>query len=148
MYQITVNNETVFAIDSNELDNLDSIKSKENHYHILHNNISVNAQILNHNFRKKTYTVKVNNNVYDVEIKNELDLLITELGFSIGGTKQVNQIHAPMPGLILEIHVKEGQEVKEDDSLLIFEAMKMENVIKSPRDGIIKSIKVKTIRIL
>ena len=47
-----------------------------------------------------------------------------------------------MPGLILDIHVKEGQEVKEDDALLILEAMKMENVLTSPRDGIIKSISV------
>jgi biotin carboxyl carrier protein len=48
-----------------------------------------------------------------------------------------------MPGLILEIQVKEGQDVKEDDTLLILEAMKMENVIHSPREGIIKSINVK-----
>ncbi|MCL4125038.1 UNVERIFIED_CONTAM: hypothetical protein GTU68_001507 [Idotea baltica] len=45
-----------------------------------------------------------------------------------------------MPGLILEVKVKIGQEVKEDDPLLILEAMKMENVITSPRDGIIKSV--------
>jgi biotin carboxyl carrier protein len=47
-----------------------------------------------------------------------------------------------MPGLILEINIKEGQEVKENDALLILEAMKMENVINSPRDGIIKTIAV------
>ena len=51
-------------------------------------------------------------------------------------------IKAPMPGLILEINVKVGQEVKEDEPLLILEAMKMENIITSPRDGIIKSISV------
>ena len=47
-----------------------------------------------------------------------------------------------MPGLILEINVAQGQEVKEDDTLVILEAMKMENAINSPRDGIIKSINV------
>ncbi|MCL4140359.1 UNVERIFIED_CONTAM: hypothetical protein GTU68_048933 [Idotea baltica] len=45
-----------------------------------------------------------------------------------------------MPGLLLAINVEVGQNVKEDDSLLILEAMKMENVITSPRNGIIKSI--------
>ena len=45
--------------------------------------------------------------------------------------------------LILEINVLEGQDVKENEALLILEAMKMENVINSPRDGIIKSISVK-----
>jgi biotin carboxyl carrier protein len=47
-----------------------------------------------------------------------------------------------MPGLILSVDVKIGQEVKEDDSLLVLEAMKMENVLTSPRDGIIKSISI------
>ena len=48
-----------------------------------------------------------------------------------------------MPGLILEVSVEDGQEVKEGDALLILEAMKMENVITSPRDGKIKKIEVK-----
>jgi biotin carboxyl carrier protein len=48
-----------------------------------------------------------------------------------------------MPGLILEIRVKEGDAVSEDSPLLILEAMKMENVITSPREGVIKSISVK-----
>ncbi|MCL4125700.1 UNVERIFIED_CONTAM: hypothetical protein GTU68_028898 [Idotea baltica] len=47
-----------------------------------------------------------------------------------------------MPGLILDINVKVGQEVIEDDALLILEAMKMENVLTAPRDGMIKSITV------
>ena len=47
-----------------------------------------------------------------------------------------------MPGLILEINVEVGQEVVENDPLLILEAMKMENSFVSPRDGKIKSIAV------
>ena len=99
--------------------------------------------MLNSDFNKKRYSIKVNSNTYDVDINDDLDQLIADLGFEIGTTKQVNNIKAPMPGLILEINVSEGQEVKEDDALLILEAMKMENVITSPREGIIKSIKVK-----
>ncbi|GAL73027.1 biotin/lipoyl-containing protein [Jejuia pallidilutea] len=45
-----------------------------------------------------------------------------------------------MPGLILEINVKVGQEIQENDPLLILEAMKMENIITSPIDGVIKAI--------
>jgi biotin carboxyl carrier protein len=55
-------------------------------------------------------------------------------------TKQINAISA-YAGLILEISVIVGQ-TKENDSLLILEAMKMENSFLSPRDGIIKSISV------
>jgi biotin carboxyl carrier protein len=54
----------------------------------------------------------------------------------------VNAIKAPMPGLILEISVVVGQEVKENDNLIILGAMKMENSFLSPRDGVIKSISV------
>ncbi|MCL4139960.1 UNVERIFIED_CONTAM: hypothetical protein GTU68_044878 [Idotea baltica] len=48
-----------------------------------------------------------------------------------------------MPGLIIDISVTKNQEVKENQPLLILEAMKMENIITSPKDGIIKSISVK-----
>jgi biotin carboxyl carrier protein len=58
----------------------------------------------------------------------------------IDQTSQCDQ--STMPGLILEISVVVGQTVKENDSLLILEAMKMEIVFLSPRDGIIKSISV------
>ena len=64
------------------------------------------------------------------------------MGFEIGASKKVNDIKAPMPGLILEISVAVGDEVEENDQLLILEAMKMENVISSPRAGVIKSIAV------
>ena len=65
------------------------------------------------------------------------------MGFATTSAKIIGDIKAPMPGLILEISVKIGQEVKENDPLLILEAMKMENSITSPRDGIIKSILAK-----
>jgi biotin carboxyl carrier protein len=47
-----------------------------------------------------------------------------------------------MPGLILEINVSNGEEVKEGQALLVLEAMKMENTITSPKDGVIKYIGV------
>jgi biotin carboxyl carrier protein len=62
-----------------------------------------------------------------------LDLLIKELGFEVGLTKQ-NTIKAPMPGLILEISVIVGQVVKERMTVIV-EAMKMENSFLSPRMG-------------
>jgi biotin carboxyl carrier protein len=49
-------------------------------------------------------------------------------------------VDSPMPGNIWKILVKEGQEVKENDVLLILEAMKMENEITSPKDGVVTSI--------
>jgi len=142
MYKIKVNNSHSFDISKEDLEQLDTVETNANQFHVLENNGSIDASILTSDFNNKQYTVKVNNNTYQVDINNPLDQLISELGFEVGASKIVNDIKAPMPGLILEINVSEGQEVKEDDALLILEAMKMENVITSPRDGIIKSIKV------
>lgn len=144
MYKIKVNDSHSFDISKDDLDKLDMVETSSGQFHILQNNSSIKASILNSNFSKKNYSVKVNSNTYDVVINDSLDQQIISLGFEVGASKQVNSIKAPMPGLILEINIKEGQEVKENDTLLILEAMKMENVITSPRDGFIKSVKVNT----
>jgi biotin carboxyl carrier protein len=143
MYNVKVNANHSFNLSKEAMETLDAIETSTDNYHILQDNISTRASVLNSNFYQKAYTVKVNNNTYEVEINNALDQQIEALGFEVGKSKKVNDIKAPMPGLILEISVKEGDEVKEDDTLLILEAMKMENVITSPRDGIIKSVHVK-----
>ncbi|WP_179347835.1 acetyl-CoA carboxylase biotin carboxyl carrier protein subunit [Winogradskyella pacifica] len=143
MYKIKVNTSHTFEVTKESMDTLDVVETSNNHYHILQNNTPIKAEILSTDFNQKLYSIKVNNNTYDVDIYDALDQQIEALGFEIGASKQVNDIKAPMPGLILEINVKEGQEVKENDPLLILEAMKMENVINSPREGVIKSIQVK-----
>ncbi|WP_282043391.1 acetyl-CoA carboxylase biotin carboxyl carrier protein subunit [Winogradskyella flava] len=143
MYKIKVNSSHSFDVSKETMEALDAIETTSNNFHILKDNISEKATILDADFNKKQYVIKVNNNVYHVDINDALDQQIEALGFEIGASKKVNEIKAPMPGLILELSVAEAQEVKENDALLILEAMKMENVIHSPRDGVIKSISVK-----
>ena len=64
------------------------------------------------------------------------------MGLSLGANAVENEIHAPMPGLILEVSVKEGDEVAEGDSLCVLEAMKMENALGAPRDGVVKAVHI------
>jgi len=52
-------------------------------------------------------------------------------------------VRCPMPGLVVSIAVREGQEVKAGETLAVVEAMKMENVLRAERDGIVKAIKAK-----
>ena len=141
-FKVKVNNSMEFDISDNDVSKLDAEKTANNKYHVLQNNKPFKAELVDSNFNRKKYSIKVNNHTYNVDISNPLDLLIDKMGFTFGTTKHVNSIKAPMPGLILDIHVKEGQEVKEDEGLLILEAMKMENVITSPRDGVIKSVNI------
>ncbi|WP_445710517.1 acetyl-CoA carboxylase biotin carboxyl carrier protein subunit [Flavobacterium sp.] len=139
-YKLNVNNTFQFDLDKDIVSQLDAVSVEKDKFHILKDNTPYQAEIIATDFINKTYTVKVNNTTYTVAIANALDMLIKEMGFEVGASKQVNVIKAPMPGLILEISVVVGQEVKENDPLLILEAMKMENSILSPRDGVIKSV--------
>lgn len=142
-FKVVVENTHEFKINSDDISKIDAIQTSPNSYHILKDNKSIKAEVIEKDFFRKTYTIKINNSSYEVVISDSLDLLIGEMGFAFSSSRDIDSISAPMPGLILEIHVRIGQAVNEDDPLLILEAMKMENVITSPRDGIIKNISVK-----
>ena len=142
VYKVNVNDTFSFDFEKKSVSQLDAVSVQKNKFHILHENTPYQAEVIASDFLQKKYTVKVNNNSYTVAISNPLDILIKEMGFEVGQTKQVNFIKAPMPGLILEISVVVGQEVKENDNLIILGAMKMENSFLSPRDGVIKTISV------
>jgi len=141
-YKAEVNK--TYSLDINEisLQDLDIVSLGNSKFHILKDNISYKAEIIQSDFLSKKYTVKINGNTYQINFSDSLDLLIKQMGFEFGQTKQINVIKAPMPGLVLEISIEVGQEVKEGDNLLILEAMKMENIFTSPRAGIIKSITI------
>ncbi|SEA10469.1 acetyl-CoA carboxylase biotin carboxyl carrier protein subunit [Psychroflexus halocasei] len=136
-----VNDAHDFEFSEAEIQSLDVQESK-NKLHILQNNKSVQSEILKSDFLNKKYNIKINANTYVVSIKNDLDLLIKEMGLSLAASQVVNDIKAPMPGLILDINVSEGDEVSEGDQLLVLEAMKMENAITAPRNAVIKSISI------
>ena len=55
---------------------------------------------------------------------------------------QRESANSPMPGQVLRVLVKEGQQVKTGDSLVVLEAMKMEQTIRTSMDGVVKSILV------
>lgn len=141
-YKATVNQNITFDISREDIAAFDALQISDESYHILHGQKPFTVDLVTADFHSKQYTFKVNNATYRVDLSDGLDMLVKEMGFALSSNKNITSISAPMPGLILEINVKEGQEVQEDDPLLILEAMKMENVISSPRNGIIKSIAV------
>lgn len=58
------------------------------------------------------------------------------------GSGAQDVLRAPMPGAVVALPVKEGQEVKKGEVLLVIESMKLESPIRSPRDGIVESLHV------
>lgn len=138
-FKAVVNQQFTFdAVDSA----LDVVPMGDGRYHILIDNISYHAEILHTDYHAKSFTIKVNGAVYEVQLADQYDQLVSRLGLAVASQHKVREIRAPMPGLVLDISVEVGQEVHKGAPLLILEAMKMENLIKSPGDGIVKAIRV------
>lgn len=150
MYHAIVNDNKNLEIDWNGKDargtldgvdfDVDVITDEKNRYHILLNNRSVNAELLDMNFELKTARVKVNNTVYSVSLKDQFDDLLKSLGMEMTSVVKLKNVKAPMPGMVLSVVTEVGQIVEKDTPLVILEAMKMENVIKSPAAGIVKRV--------
>lgn len=141
MYQSTVNTTYQTTINPSKL-NWDLLEIRDGKFHILQDNQSFEATVLEANYSTKTFLIKINRNTYEVTLKDKFDLLVEKLGFSNMMTQKVNNIKAPMPGLVLDIIVNVGDTVAKGDSVLILEAMKMENVIKADGDAVVKSIEI------
>jgi len=141
MYKSNVNDTYQSEINPTDL-NWDLLEIKEGKFHILQGNKSYEASVLEANYTEKTFLIKINKNTYEIALKDKFDLLVEKLGFSNMSAQKVNNIKAPMPGLVLDIIDNVGDEVSKGDSVLILEAMKMENVIKADGDAVVKSISI------
>lgn len=140
-YEITKNNGDLLI--NNEVVAADMKELNASAWHVIHQLKSYNAEIVSFNATEKTAEIKVNNNIYTVSAKDQFDVLLDKLGLSSLNSAKVSEVKAPMPGLVLKVFVKEGDEVKKGDNLFVLEAMKMENIIKSPADVTVKAVKIK-----
>jgi len=96
--------------------------------------------------------IEVNGTLYEVELKQEMKVSKTPkfVRSKPVPTREENpppaaglsKVIAPLPGTILKINIKSGDEVKKGQILLIMEAMKMENNILAEIDGLVKNVKV------
>lgn len=92
---------------------------------------------------EENWQVLLRGRLYPVTVEDEREKRLRSAAG--GGVAETGEFHlrAPMPGLVVAIPVAEGQEVKKGQVILILESMKMQNELKSPRDGTIGRIRVK-----
>ena len=152
MYSITVNGNKTFKTDLSQSGNNfegtlneklikgDLLKINSYQYHMMYENKSYTIDVVKVNAEERSLVLKVNSVKFTLQLKDKYDELLHNLGLDNLVAKKVNDIKAPMPGMVLNILVNEGDEVKKGDPILILEAMKMENILKSPSDGTIKKI--------
>jgi biotin carboxyl carrier protein len=89
------------------------------------------------------WQVLIRGRLYPVTVEDEREKRLRSAAG--GGVAETGEFHlrAPMPGLVVAILVEEGQAIKKGQVLLILESMKMQNELKSPRDGTMGRVRVK-----
>lgn len=90
------------------------------------------------------YVVYVGGREFDISLKTERDLLLERFGLAEHAQEGYYQVRAPMPGLVLSLHVEEGAPVQAGDAVVVLEAMKMENELRAPSSGTVKTVHVTT----
>lgn len=88
-------------------------------------------------------SLTIDGNPVSVSSQSHIDQILEKLGMNSMASSPVSDIKAPMPGAILSLDVEVGNAISKGDTILILEAMKMENVIKSPGGGVVNSILIK-----
>jgi len=91
--------------------------------------------------RTGEYRVLLLGELYSVQVEDDLRRQITQRRMRAKPLGRI-AVKAPMPGLVVAVQVKEGQEVSAGDVLVTLESMKMENEVRAPRDGRVIRVQV------
>jgi len=143
IYTLRVGDGPALELGPWDLDCLDLIRQGGDGFHLIHRGRGYQIKVVASDFNTGDYVLDINGRTYNCSVGTPLDGLIQRMGFATNANPDIDQVLAPMPGLLLEVLVQEGGPVKEGDRLLVLEAMKMENIILAPRNGTIKKVHVK-----
>lgn len=138
MYKVIIDGEEII-VNQNDLDSIDNLVTHDG-YHVIEDKSAYHITPPKTGQNPKTGTIHVNNKRFRFDIMDQYDQLVSSMGLDAVAELKVTDVVAPMPGLILDIMVKSGDEVEAGTSILILEAMKMENVIKAEGNGVVKSV--------
>jgi len=125
-----------------QLLNISMIREGEGYFHILKNAVSYRVEVLKTDRVEKKVMLRINGKTLTLQVQDSFDQLLNQLGWGSITTRKVNELKSPMPGLIIDIPVREGQTIAAGEPLIILEAMKMENILKAPVEVTIKKILV------
>ena len=138
-YQVDADFRNEVTIDGKK-HKVDLVKLNNGQYSVIFDNDVYEINVMQQT--DSIFTISVYNEMYDLVIEDERARLLKKFTKKEGADKKELIIKAPMPGLVLKIEVEVGQTIFVGSGLVILEAMKMENEIKSTRNGIVKEIKV------
>lgn len=125
------------------LEQADIIQVSGDTLHLIHGHQSTIVQLIGADYIAKRFVLRINGKEVVVRLRDEVESRIHAMGFDVSRNHiKLKQISSPMPGMVLKVLVREGEEVEEGQPVVILEAMKMENVLNAPAHGIISKIHV------
>lgn len=119
---------------------MDLLRSGPGRFSVVHKGRSYDVLVLKEDAEANTWRLRIGSHVHTVKLEDERAKLLELLGVDRSARSMMRELKAPMPGLVLKVMVKAGESVRKNDPLLVLEAMKMENVIKSPGDATVKQV--------
>ncbi|MFH2004182.1 MAG: biotin/lipoyl-containing protein [Bacteroidota bacterium] len=138
-YQVDADFQNEVTIDGKK-HKIDLVKLNGGQYSVIFDNDVYEISVIQQT--DLLYTINAYNESYELVIEDERARLLKKFTKKEDADKKELIIKAPMPGLVLKVEVGVGQSISAGTGLVILEAMKMENEIKSTRNGIVKEIKV------
>src|ERR1035437_1293821 len=118
MLKAKVNNKYDFTIEKDAEKGFDliqiksSVRGEGGVFHIIKDSKSYTAEVLKASHEEKSFVIRVNGNKYTVQIKDKYDHLLKELGIEISSVSKVKEMKSPMPGLVVEVRIQEGDAVQ------------------------------------
>lgn len=118
-----------------ELAGVEPVGKNGDRYLIRYQGENVEITVLDYDARKKTCCLSISGFTFEVSLHDELDEIVRNIRLQTSSSEGGEQFYAPIPGMIKSLSFVAGAEVSEGDTLLVLEAMKMENAITAKTAG-------------
>jgi biotin carboxyl carrier protein len=92
--------------------------------------------------KEGTWQILIKGDLYEVAVDDERSRRLANARGELGVVDGDAAVLSPMPGIVIAVAVVEGQAVNKGDKVVILESMKMENELRSPRDGVISQVNI------
>lgn len=120
----------------------DLVRTGPGSFSVIVDRVSHHVQVVKADRTQGHYRLRIGPHMITVRLEDEHAHLVHALGLDKAAKTAAREVKAPMPGLVLQVLVGEGATVVKDQPVLVLEAMKMENVIKSPGEATVTKVHV------
>lgn len=141
-YTFKSENHNINSEDIKEKDSFKVLSSEGDNWVVQFKSKIHHCKIVSFDLHTKKYKIEIDHQLLSFTLQDKVDRRVEAMGMNKVVKPVLDQLKAPMPGLVINIEAQPGDEIEEGDTLLVLEAMKMENVIKAAGSGVVKEIKV------